>query len=185
MGSNTTSGDLYAAFPISKFSVIIIPVKPIGLDIDIGEPVKENTQMSVECRADSANPVSSVGMQFLINGASQNNIDHQVTKTDGFDNGMVKTFVFKFTTDRSQNGRKAKCLLLWDKNPLQQREATLNITCEFNIFYTTNDPLNIFYFSHDNECSEKFFKKCWMFYHLTLKAQKSFEKSTAFCHLLQ
>ena len=116
-----------------------MPVKPNGLDIDIGEPVRENTKMSVECKANSANPASSVGMELFIDGAKQNNIASQVSETDGFNHGKVKTFVFKFTTDRNQNGKEVKCQLLWVQNNFKETKDTLNITCECDISMVMKD----------------------------------------------
>ena len=129
------------------------------------ESVKENTETSVECDANSANPASSVGMDLFIDGAKLNNIVPQVKERQGYDHGIVKTFVFKFTTDRSQNGKEVKCNLLWDQNSFKERKVTLNITCEFNIFYTINDLLNIIYPSHGTEGSEKLCQKlCCVIY---------------------
>ena len=97
----------------------------------IGNAVKENTNISVECEANSSNPASEVGMKFFINGSKESNITPQVTRNPGWYNGIVKTFVFTFTTDRNQNGMIPRCVLLWKKDSIYNiTDGTLNITCE-------------------------------------------------------
>ena len=99
--------------------------------MEIGEGVKENTEQSVKCTANSANPVSSVGMALFIDETNQSAIEAEVTNTPGSDNGMVKTFVFRFTTSRSQNKKIVKCCLLWNGEFIQiKKEDFVNITCE-------------------------------------------------------
>ena len=96
-----------------------------------GEAVKENTVKVVQCKAYSANSASSVGMELLIDGVNQTEFEPDVTHTHGAHNGMVKTFVFRFTTDRSQNGKMVTCRLLWDGTYSGlKKEDYLNITCE-------------------------------------------------------
>ena len=93
--------------------------------------MKENTEITVECKANSSNPVRSVGMEFLIDGKQQRYNKHQETKTLGSNNGMVKSFAFTFTTNRSQNGKIAKCCLQWDGEYINMtEEAQLNIRCK-------------------------------------------------------
>ena len=90
-----------------------------------------NTRKSVKCKAYSANPASSVAMIFFIDGSKPKDLQSDVTEIPSFDNGMAKMFVFWFTTYRSQNGKQAKCCLLWDGKSLGKEKATaLNITCE-------------------------------------------------------
>ena len=85
----------------------------------------------MECKAKSANPASSVGMELFIDGINQRHINPEVSTTPGSDNGVVKSFVFKFPTDRSQNKKIVKCRLLWDGTFIYiKREDYLNITCE-------------------------------------------------------
>ena len=99
--------------------------------MEIGEAVKENTEQSVECKAKSANPASSVGMELFIDGTNQRHINPEVSTTPGSDNGVVKTFVFRFTTNRNQNAKIVKCRLLWDGTFIHiKRDDYLNITCE-------------------------------------------------------
>ena len=101
------------------------------MDLEIGEAVKENTLQSVQCKANSANPASSVGMVLVIDGVNQTEIEPDVTETHGSDNGMVKAFEFRFTTDRCQNGKMVECHLLWNGRFMQiNKEQPLNITCE-------------------------------------------------------
>ena len=122
--------DTLALFRNYKSS-FFISVKPTGLDLEIGEAVKENTLQSVECKVNSANPASSVGMVLVIDGVNQTEIEPDVTETHGSDNGMVKTFVFMFTTERSQNEKMVECRLLWDGTFIEiKKEQSLNITCE-------------------------------------------------------
>ena len=98
--------------------------------MDITDPVMENTNTSVVCNASSANPHSSVDMEFWIGGTPKSTIKSQATTTPGSDNGTVKTFVFAFTTARNQDGKIAKCHLLWDGDYLNTtKEDYLNITC--------------------------------------------------------
>ena len=121
----------HQVFKIDKNFYFILPVKPTGLDLDIGEAVKENTEKSVQCKAYSANPASSVGMEFFINGKNQRDILPEIIETPGSDNGIIKTLVFMFESDRNQNGRSVRCRLLWDGTYIQKyTEGTLNITCE-------------------------------------------------------
>ena len=97
--------------------------------MEIEEAVKENTEQSVKCTANSANPVSSVGMALFIDETYQSAIESEVTP--GSDNGMVKTFVFRFTTSRSQNKKIVKCCLLWNGEFIEiKNQYFLNITCE-------------------------------------------------------
>ena len=111
--------------------VLFISVRPNGLDMDIGDAVKENTSASVACTSNSANPHSSVDIDFFIGATKQSHIKPQVTTTPGTDNGIVKTFVFNFTTARNQHGETATCHLLWDGDYTNTtRENYLNITCE-------------------------------------------------------
>ena len=99
--------------------------------MEIGEPVKENTEQSVVCKANSSNPTSSVGMELFIDMTNQRQIKPELTELPGLDNGMVKAFVFRFATNRSQNQKIIKCRLLWDGTFIQiKREDYLNITCE-------------------------------------------------------
>ena len=108
-----------------------IPVKPNGMDMEIREATRENREQLVECKANSANPSSSVGMELLIDGTNQKEIKPEVTETPGSDNGIVKTFLFRFTTDRSQNEKAVECHLMWDGAFMKvKREDSLNITCE-------------------------------------------------------
>ena len=98
--------------------------------MNTGNSVIENTNASVECRANNASPAGSVDMEFSIN-AKQTNIIPEVTETPGSNNGMIKTFVFTFTADRKQNGMTARCHLLWDGKHINiSGEENLNITCE-------------------------------------------------------
>ena len=99
--------------------------------MNIENAVKENTNTSVECQAHSANPASSIGIDFLIGTTKQSHIIPQVTSTPGSDNGIVKNFVFTFKTDRSQHGTAARCHLLWDGHTTdEKKEYYLNITCK-------------------------------------------------------
>ena len=99
--------------------------------MEIRETVKENMEQLVECKANSANPSSSVGMELLIDGTNQKEIEPEVTETPGSDNGFVKAFVFRFTTHRSQNKKAVECRLMWDGAFTNvKKEDSLNITCE-------------------------------------------------------
>ena len=89
--------------------VFVTTVKPNGLKMKIQNTVQENQSTSVECKSNSANPSSSVDMHFFIDSTRQNNIIPEVTETHSSDNGMVKTFVFTFTSDRNQNGMIVRC----------------------------------------------------------------------------
>ena len=95
----------------------------------IGNAIKENTNISVECEANSSNPHSSVGMDFFINATKQNKIARATIKAGSY-NGFVKTFVFTFTTDRNQNAMIARCALLWNGKTINMTDGSLNITCE-------------------------------------------------------
>ena len=93
----------------------------------IEKAVKENTETLVECEVSSSNPASL--MEFYIGGIKQK-YSKQI-QTPGSDNGINKTFVFVFTTDRSQNGKKARCRLQWNGTYIKnETEFILNITCE-------------------------------------------------------
>ena len=100
--------------------------------MNIGNPVKENTKKSVECIASSTNLASSVDMKFYIDGIRKT--DHiilQRTERNGSHNGTVHTFVFTFTSERSMNGKIAKCSLHWNGKHMQKDvEAKINITCK-------------------------------------------------------
>ena len=97
----------------------------------IGDAVKENAEQSVICRAKSANPASLVGMELFVDGINQRKIKPEITEISGSNYGMVKAFLFRFTTDRSQNEKIIKCHLLWDGAFTHiKREDYLNITCE-------------------------------------------------------
>ena len=101
--------------------------------MNIGNAVKENKITSMKCKANSANPSSLVGMEFFIDSTRQSNIIPEATEIPGSDNGMVKTFVFTFKTDRNHNGMIARCHLLWDGDYTnEKREVYLNITCEYH-----------------------------------------------------
>ena len=108
----------------------VVPVSPDGLEVDIGNAVKENTEKSVKCKASSSNPASLVDMEFFIDEIKQTYKLPQVNKINGSNSGLVKTFAFTFTTDRSQNGKIAKCSLKWNGTYLTKAEVNLNITCE-------------------------------------------------------
>ena len=96
----------------------------------IENAVKENTNTTVECQANSANPASYVDMEFFIGATKQSHIAPQINTTPGSDNGMLKTFAFTFATDRKQNGMVAKCHVLWDGNSINETiEDYLSITC--------------------------------------------------------
>ena len=93
--------------------------------------MKEGTNKSVECKASSANPSSSVDMEFLIDEKKQQYNKRQETEIRGPHSGMHKTFVFIFTTTRSQNEKAAKCQLQWDGKYIKMdAEDILNITCK-------------------------------------------------------
>ena len=93
--------------------------------------MKELTNKSVECIASSANPADSVTMAFSVDGIKLKYTELHVIQTPFSDGGENKTFVFTFTTDRSQNGKTAQCRLKWDYTYIQkQAEASFNITCE-------------------------------------------------------
>ena len=95
------------------------------------DAVMENTNTSVECKSNSANPHSSVDMEFFIDDIKISYIKPRVTTTHGTDNGIEKNFVFTFTTDKNQNGKTAKCHLLWDGDYINTTQGRyLNITCE-------------------------------------------------------
>ena len=96
----------------------------------IGNATQEKTNTSVKCQAYSANPASSVNMEFFINATNQSHITPDVTTVSGSNNGLMKIFVFTFTTDRKQNGMTARCHLLWDGKHINTTEENLNITCE-------------------------------------------------------
>ena len=99
--------------------------------MEIGEAVEENTEHSVVCKANSSNPTSSVGMELFIDGTNQNQIKPELKELPGSHNGMIKAFVFRFTTNRSQNEKIIKCRLLWDGIFIKiKKEGYLNITCE-------------------------------------------------------
>ena len=95
--------------------------------------MKENTEKSVECKTSSSNPVGSVGMEFLIDGKKQRyNKRQDIEKLDA-NYGMVKSFTFTFTTNRSQNGKAAKCRLLWEGKYVDiEKKENLNITCKLS-----------------------------------------------------
>ena len=114
-----------------NLSFFCLPVKPLELDINIGEAIKEGATKSVACKASSSNPSTSVGMELLIDGMKEVYSSLQEKHTRGPHKGMVKRFIFTFTTDRSQNGKLVKCHLLWDGKYIQvEKEAYLNITCK-------------------------------------------------------
>ena len=97
----------------------------------IGNPVKENTIKSVECIASTTNLASSLGMEFYIDGSKKiYDTPFERTGINGSHNGMVETFAFTFTTDRSMDGKIAKCSLHWKMTQIQAAEDKLNITCE-------------------------------------------------------
>ena len=96
----------------------------------IGKAVKENTEKSVECKANSSNPVRSVDMEFLIDEKKEGYNELQQIEKRGANNGMVKSFTFTFATNRSQNGKVAKCRLQWEGKQDIEKEARLNITCK-------------------------------------------------------
>ena len=99
--------------------------------MNIGEAVKENTKKSVQCKANSSNPASLVSMGLFIDGKKAKYNITQEIETPGSDNGMVKTFVFMFSTNRSQNHKVVKCRLQWDGKYIKmETKAYLNITCE-------------------------------------------------------
>ena len=101
------------------------------MDMEIGDAVKENTEQSVKCKAKSANPASSVDMQLFVDGTNYRQITPNITEMPGLNNGMVKAFLFRFITDRSQNEKIIKCHLLWDGKFTQTKKNDyLNITCE-------------------------------------------------------
>ena len=92
--------------------------------------MKEHVEKSVKCEASSSNPASLVDMEFFINGAKEKDFIPQVTQTPGSHNGTIRTFTYTFKTDRSQNGKIAKCHLLWNGTYMNKAEANLNIICE-------------------------------------------------------
>ena len=96
----------------------------------IGSAVKEHTEKSVECRTSSSNPATLVNMEFFIDGTKQTDIKPKVTEAPGSNNGIVKTFVYRFTTNRSQNGNSVKCSLHWNRIYINKTEVKLNITCK-------------------------------------------------------
>ena len=97
----------------------------------IDDIVRENTEKSVECEARSSNPASLVDIEFFIGGIKQTNITPQVNTTPGANNGSVKTFVFTFTTDRSQHSKITKCSLKWKGSFINMTDTTLYILCEY------------------------------------------------------
>ena len=118
-------------FIIHKVFCFVIPVRPGGIYMDTKGAVTENTIQSVECSTSSANPVSSVGMELFIDEINQKGILAEVTETPSLYHAMAKSFVFNFTTDRSQNGKSVKCHLLWDGTYTRRNlKINLNITCE-------------------------------------------------------
>ena len=93
--------------------------------------MKEGTNISVECTASSANPSSLVNMRLFIDDKNQKYNKRQETDIPGPHNGMRKTFIFIFTTTRSQNEKAAKCQLQWEGNDIEmEAEDILNITCK-------------------------------------------------------
>ena len=99
--------------------------------MEIGDAVKENTEQSVECKAKSANPASSVDMEFFVDGTKQRQTKPKISEITGSDNGLIKTFVFRFAADRSHNEKIVKCHLLWDGTYIQiKKDGYLNITCK-------------------------------------------------------
>ena len=101
--------------------------------MNIGDAAKEHTKKSIECKVSSSNPASSVEMEFFIDGKKQKYDKRQETETEGSHNGIVRTYVFMFTTNRSQNGKAAECHLKWcGKYNKTNAVAYLNITCKQN-----------------------------------------------------
>ena len=98
--------------------------------MDIGNTVKEHTEKTVKCKTNSSNPASLVDMEFFIDGTKQNHITPQVLEIPGLNNGIVKSFAFNFTTERSQHGKIAKCSPKWNGTYIETTKAILNITCE-------------------------------------------------------
>ena len=115
---------------MQKIFFFVLPVSPNRLEIDIGNAVMEHTEKSVTCKASSSNPASLVDMEFFIDGMKQTHILPQVNQINGSNSGLDKIFDYTFTTDRSQNGKIAKCSLKWNGTYLTKAEANLNITCE-------------------------------------------------------
>ena len=100
--------------------------------MNIGNSVKENTETSVECKANTSYPAHSVDILFYIGGVRKiHDTLLKRTQSDDVHDGTLETFVFTFTTDRSMNGKIAKCSLCKNGKKMQREaEATLNITCE-------------------------------------------------------
>ena len=98
--------------------------------MDVGNAVKEQTQKSVKCEAGGSNPDNLVDIEFFIGETELVNIKPEVTRKRDSDNGIVKTFTYTFTTDRSQNKKIAQCSLKWNGTFIAMTDASLNITCE-------------------------------------------------------
>ena len=96
----------------------------------MGNAVKEHTVKSVECTVNSSNPASLVDIEFLIDDAKQDNITPKITETPGSNSGIVKTYAYMFTAERTQNGEMAKCYLRWNGMFIEEMVAPLNITCK-------------------------------------------------------
>ena len=99
--------------------------------MEIGDAVKENMNTSLECHTNSANPASSADIELFIDATKQSYIISLITTRPSSDYGMIKTFVFTFSTDRNQNGKIARCHLFWDGSYINETKGDyLNITCK-------------------------------------------------------
>ena len=99
--------------------------------MEIEEAVKENIEQLVICKAKSANPGSSVGMELFVDGTKQRQIKPEITEITGSNNGIIKSYVFRFIADRNKNKKIVRCRLLWDGGFIKiKKDGYLNITCE-------------------------------------------------------
>ena len=95
----------------------------------VPESVHENSNMEVTCRANSANPASSVKLKLFIDNEEQD-VTPEISKQPGSYGGIIKTYVFILMTSRRQNGKNIKCHLYWENRITDNRETVLNILCE-------------------------------------------------------
>ena len=98
--------------------------------MNVPESIRENSNMEVTCRANSANPASSVQLTLLIDNEEQDITPHISTQPGSY-KGLMKTYVFTFMTSREQNGKRMKCDLYWDQTFTQKQEKELNVLCEW------------------------------------------------------
>ena len=97
--------------------------------MNVPESVHENSNMEVTCRANSANPRSSVELKLLIDNEEQN-ITPEISTLPGSYGGIIEIYVFIFMTSRGQHGKNIKCHLYWENRITDNRETVLNILCE-------------------------------------------------------